>query len=58
VQSVLAARIDRLPERDKRLLQTASVIGTKFSKPILRRVTEPASASFVRRAESRETMRA
>jgi predicted ATPase len=27
VQSVLAARIDRLPEREKRLLQTASVIG-------------------------------
>ncbi len=40
VQSVLAARIDRLPEREKRVLQTASVIGTKFSEPILRRVAE------------------
>jgi adenylate cyclase len=38
VQSVLAARIDRLPEREKQLLQTASVIGKTFSEPILRRV--------------------
>ena len=40
VQSVLAARIDRLPEREKRLLQTASVIGKNFSEPILRRVVD------------------
>ncbi|HSD09764.1 MAG TPA: hypothetical protein VLF14_02190 [Candidatus Binatia bacterium] len=40
VQSVLAARIDRLPERDKWVLQTASVIGKKFSEPILRRVAD------------------
>ncbi len=40
VQSVLAARIDRLPEREKRVLQAASVIGKKFSEPILRRVTD------------------
>jgi class 3 adenylate cyclase/tetratricopeptide (TPR) repeat protein len=40
VQSVLAARIDRLHEREKRLLQTASVIGMNFSEPILRRVVE------------------
>src|SRR5262249_56913645 len=40
VQSVLAARIDRLPEREKQLLQTASVIGQKFSEPILRRVAD------------------
>ena len=39
VQSVLAARIDRLPEREKLLLQTASVIGKNFSEPILRRVS-------------------
>ncbi len=31
VQSVLAARIDRLPEREKQVLQMASVIGTRFS---------------------------
>src|SRR5262249_2802120 len=34
VQSVLAARIDRLPEREKQVLQTASVIGKTFSEPI------------------------
>jgi hypothetical protein len=38
VQVVLAARIDRLPDRDKTLLQTASVIGKSFSEPTLRRV--------------------
>ncbi len=40
VQSVLAARIDRLPESEKRVLQAASVIGQRFSEPILRRVAE------------------
>jgi adenylate cyclase len=35
VQSVLAARIDRLDERDKHVLQTAAVIGKEFSEPIL-----------------------
>jgi class 3 adenylate cyclase/tetratricopeptide (TPR) repeat protein len=38
VQALLAARIDRLPERGKRLLQTASVIGRRFAEPILRQV--------------------
>src|SRR5262249_7132422 len=36
VQSVLAARIDRLPEREKQVVQMASVIGKNFSEPILR----------------------
>ncbi len=40
VRSVLAARIDRLGERDKHLLQTAAVIGRKFGEPILARVAE------------------
>jgi adenylate cyclase len=40
VQSILAARIDRLPERDKQVLQTASVIGQRFSEPILRRAAD------------------
>ncbi len=39
VQALLAARIDRLPETDKRVLQTAAVIGKKFSEPLLRAVT-------------------
>jgi adenylate cyclase len=38
VQALLAARIDRLPEREKQLLQTASVIGKHVPEPILRRV--------------------
>jgi adenylate cyclase len=38
VHSVLAARIDRLPEHENLLLQTASVIGETFSEPILLRV--------------------
>ena len=39
VQAVLAARIDRLPEREKAVLQSASVIGREFSEPVLRQVT-------------------
>src|SRR5262249_27795961 len=46
VQSVLAARIDRLPEREKQVLQTASVIGKKFSEPILRRVADLVDADL------------
>jgi class 3 adenylate cyclase/tetratricopeptide (TPR) repeat protein len=38
VQAVLAARIDRLPERDKQLLQTASVIGKEVAEQVLARV--------------------
>ncbi len=57
VQSVLAARIDRLPEREKRLLQVASVIGKDFAKPLLEEVAELPRGEFedslaaLRRAE-------
>src|SRR5207245_8230674 len=40
VQAVLAARIDRLPPEDKRLLQTAAVIGTEVSFPLLQAIAE------------------
>jgi adenylate cyclase len=40
VHVLLAARIDRLPEREKRLLQTAAVIGRSFEEPILEAVAE------------------
>ena len=40
VQAVLAARIDRLPPEDKRLLQTAAVIGTEVSLPLLHAIAE------------------
>jgi class 3 adenylate cyclase len=38
VQALLAARIDRLAEREKQVLQTAAVIGKEFAEPILRQV--------------------
>jgi class 3 adenylate cyclase len=38
VQALLAARIDRLPEREKQVLQTAAVIGKEFRGPILEQV--------------------
>ncbi len=40
VQAVLAARIDRLPQDDKRLLQTASVIGTEVPFSLLRTIAD------------------
>jgi len=38
IQGVLAARIDRLPEKTKRVLQTASVLGRTFSYPLLEEI--------------------
>lgn len=40
VRAVLAARIDRLPESAKRLLQTAAVIGKEFRGPLLEAVRD------------------
>ena len=40
VQAVLAARIDRLPAEDKRLLQTAAVIGTEVPWPLLQAIAD------------------
>lgn len=40
VQSVLAARIDRLGPEDKRLLQSASVIGKDFSLTLLNEISD------------------
>jgi adenylate cyclase len=40
VQAVLASRIDRLADGEKRALQTASVIGSTFTEPVLKRVAE------------------
>jgi tetratricopeptide (TPR) repeat protein len=40
VQAVLAARIDRLPPEDKRLLQTAAVIGTEVPLPLLQAIAD------------------
>src|SRR5215510_12698689 len=38
IQSVLSARIDRLPEAHKRLLQTASVLGRAFAPRLLQAI--------------------
>jgi class 3 adenylate cyclase/tetratricopeptide (TPR) repeat protein len=40
VQVLLAARIDRLPPEDKRLLQTAAVIGTEVPWPLLQAIAD------------------
>ena len=46
VQAVLAARIDRLPAEDKRLLQTAAVIGTEVPLPLLQAIAELPEAAL------------
>jgi adenylate cyclase len=40
VQAVLAARIDRLAEREKQVLQAASVLGRRFGASLLGRVAD------------------
>jgi predicted ATPase len=40
IQAVLAARIDRLPSEEKRLLQTAAVIGKDLPCPLLQALIE------------------
>jgi tetratricopeptide (TPR) repeat protein len=40
VQALLAARIDRLPPEEKRLLQTAAVIGTEVPWPLLQAIAD------------------
>jgi class 3 adenylate cyclase/tetratricopeptide (TPR) repeat protein len=40
VQAVLAARIDRLPPEDKRLLQSAAVIGTEVPWPLVQTIAD------------------
>jgi tetratricopeptide (TPR) repeat protein len=46
VQAVLAARIDRLPPEEKQLLQTAAVIGTEMSWPLLQAIAELPEATL------------
>jgi tetratricopeptide (TPR) repeat protein len=48
VQAVLGARIDRLPAEEKRLLQTAAVIGTEVPLPLLQGITELPEAALYR----------
>jgi predicted ATPase len=46
IQAVLAARLDRLPPEEKRLLQAAAVIGIDVPIPLLHAVTEMAEEEF------------
>jgi class 3 adenylate cyclase len=48
VQAVLAARIDRVPPEEKRLLQTAAVIGTEVSLPLLQTLADLPEAGLQR----------
>ena len=45
VNGILAARIDRLPENEKELLQTLAVIGKEFTPSLVERVALPESAA-------------
>src|SRR2546428_8418114 len=46
VQAVLAARIARLPPEEKRLIQTAAVIGTEVPLPLLYAIAELPEATL------------
>jgi class 3 adenylate cyclase/tetratricopeptide (TPR) repeat protein len=48
VQALLAARIDRLPPEDKRLLQTAAVIGTEVPWPLLQAIADTPDEALYR----------
>src|SRR5207244_2676894 len=48
VQAVLAARIDRLPPEEKRLLQTAAVIGYDVPLPLVQAIAELPEADLHR----------
>jgi class 3 adenylate cyclase/tetratricopeptide (TPR) repeat protein len=43
VQAIIAARLDRLGDREKNVLQTAAVIGSEFTQPVLLRASGLAS---------------
>jgi class 3 adenylate cyclase/tetratricopeptide (TPR) repeat protein len=51
LHGVLMARVDRLPELQKRLLQTASVLGREFPLRLLEAVWDGAGAAAVHLAE-------
>ncbi len=45
VQSIIAARIDRLDENSKQLLQSAGVVGKEFSRPLIESICGLAKAA-------------
>ena len=46
VQAIIAARIDRLDETSKHVLQAASVAGKVFSRPLIEKITDTAAADL------------
>jgi tetratricopeptide (TPR) repeat protein len=48
VQAILAARIDRLPQEEKRLLQTAAVIGTEVPLSLLQTIVDLSEETLYR----------
>jgi tetratricopeptide (TPR) repeat protein len=54
VQALLAARLDRLPPEDKRLIQTAAVIGTEVPWSLLQAIADTADEAPYRRLELRQ----
>ena len=48
VQALLAARIDRLAPEDKRLLQTAAIIGTEVPGPLLQAIADTSEEALYR----------
>ena len=57
VQAVLAARVDRLPADEKRLLQTAAVIGKDVPFALLRAITVEAVGPAARDSFTEEDLR-
>ncbi len=57
VQALLAARIDRLGEREKEVLQAAAVIGKDFAEPILQRVVGEIGRSPISETDLRAALR-
>src|SRR5262245_60761036 len=55
VHAVLAARIDRLPPEEKRLLQTAAVIGTEVSFALLQAIVDLSEEELRRGLEHLQT---
>ena len=55
VQAILAARIDRLPPAEKRLLQAAAVIGTHFSLALLEGIADSSEEALRRGLEHLQT---
>jgi predicted ATPase len=57
VHAILAARIDRLPADEKRLLQTAAVIGKDVSFALLRAITVEVAGAAARDSFTEEDLR-